>query len=89
MSLLFGISLGLAAGFYLVAVSVVAAVLPGVDEVPATFPASVLWHFRIASLGMQAIMWATFGLAFGVLAEQASRPARGYPIAMSGSSGGI
>ena len=61
----------LAAGIYLVAVIVVASTLPGVDEVPDGFPAVSLWHFRVASFGMQLIMWATIGLAFGALAERA------------------
>lgn len=62
----------LASGAYLAAVIIVAALLPAVNEVPNDFPAGVLWHFRIDSLAMQAIMWATFGLAFGALTEKAS-----------------
>src|SRR5262245_47947322 len=46
-----------------------AAALPAVDEVPAGFPASVLWNFRMASLGARAVFWAALGLSFGVLAE--------------------
>jgi predicted cobalt transporter CbtA len=49
---------------------VVARILPGINEVPDAFPAVVLWQFRVASFGMQLIMWATIGLAFGVLAER-------------------
>jgi predicted cobalt transporter CbtA len=45
--------------------------LPAVNEVPEQFPAVVLWQFRIASLGAQAIMWATLGLVFGALTERA------------------
>lgn len=37
-----------------------------------TFPAVVLWQFRIASLGAQLIMWATLGLAFGAWTERAA-----------------
>jgi predicted cobalt transporter CbtA len=44
--------------------------LPAVNEVPAEFPAVVLWRFRIASLGAQLVMWATIGLAFGAVAER-------------------
>lgn len=62
----------LAAGGYVVAVTVVASALPGIDEVPDTFPAVVLWQFRVASFGMQLIMWATIGLAFGALTERAA-----------------
>jgi predicted cobalt transporter CbtA len=68
----------IAAGSYLVAVIVVARILPGINEVPDAFPAVVLWQFRIASFGMQLIMWATIGLMFGALTERAllghSRP---------------
>ena len=35
----------------------------------------VLWDFRLDSIVMQAIMWTTLGLGFGVLAE---RPAPGH-----------
>jgi hypothetical protein len=40
--------------------------------VPDQFPAAVLWNFRIASIGAQLIMWATFGLLFGALTERAA-----------------
>lgn len=43
--------------------------LPAVNEVPAEFSADVLWQFRVAVLGMQAVLWATIGIAFGMLAE--------------------
>jgi predicted cobalt transporter CbtA len=58
------------AGVYVVIVSCVALVLPEVNEVPEGFPATVLWQFRIASLGGQAIMWGALGLLFGVAAER-------------------
>ncbi len=61
----------IAAGGYLVAATVVARILPGISEVPEAFPAVVLWQFRVASFGMQLIMWATIGLAFGALTEHA------------------
>ena len=59
-----------AGAFYLVAMLAAALVLPAINEVPAAFPAVVLWQFRIASLGAQLIMWSTIGLLFGVLAER-------------------
>jgi predicted cobalt transporter CbtA len=59
----------IAVGGYFVAVIVVAAILPGVNEVPDAFPAVLLWQFRVASFGMQLLMWATIGLVFGALAE--------------------
>jgi predicted cobalt transporter CbtA len=53
-------------------------ILPGIHEVPAGFPADVLWHFRVASLGTSAVLWATIGLGFGALAERriAAPPSR-------------
>ncbi|MFE0581601.1 CbtA family protein [Streptomyces sp. NPDC058874] len=51
------------------------AVLPGVSEVPAGFPAALLWEFRLASLAVQSTLWTTFGLAFGFLADRALVPA--------------
>lgn len=60
----------MAAAAYVVVVSAVAMALPGVNEVPEGFPATVLWQFRIASLGGQAIMWGALGLLFGVAAER-------------------
>ena len=60
----------IAAGAYIVVMAGVAFALPGVNEVPEDFPATVLWQFRIASLGAQLIMWTTLGLVFGVAAER-------------------
>ena len=60
----------LAGGAYVVAMIVVAALMPGVNEVPEQFPAVTLWSFRIASAGAQIIMWSTLGLLFGALTER-------------------
>jgi hypothetical protein len=49
---------------------VVGLALPPVDEVPAEFPAVLLWRFRMASAGAQLIMWTTIGWLSGVLAER-------------------
>ena len=57
---------------YLIIVIAVGLTLPAINEVPAEFPAVVLWQFRIASLGAQLIMWATIGLVFGALTERAA-----------------
>jgi hypothetical protein len=61
----------IAAGAYLIVVVVVGLVLPPINEVPAEFPADVLWRFRIASVGAQIVTWTTIGLVFGALAERA------------------
>jgi hypothetical protein len=61
----------LVAGFaYLLLVIVAGALLPSINEVPKTFPAVTLFRFREASLGMQAVIWTTIGLVFGVTAER-------------------
>ena len=62
-----------AAGGFIVIVSVAGWLLPGINEVPADFPATVLWRFRLASLGIQAVLWATFGLAFGAWTTRSLR----------------
>lgn len=57
----------------LVFVVIIAAVqlsMPALNEVPEAFPAVLLWKFRVAALGMQAIMWTTIGLLFGALVER-------------------
>jgi Probable cobalt transporter subunit (CbtA) len=53
--------------------------LPPINEVPDQFPAVVLWRFRIASIGLEAILWATIGLVFGILAEPLLRKGRWSP----------
>ena len=63
-----------AAGFVAL-VAVVMLVLPPVDEVPADFPADVLWRFRLASIGTQLVLWTTIGLVFGALTERRARAA--------------
>ncbi|KND42773.1 MULTISPECIES: CbtA family protein [Streptomyces] len=63
------------AGVAFVAVMAVAmAVLPHGDNTPKGFPATDLWEFRLASIGIQAVLWAGFGLLFGFLAERVLEP---------------
>jgi hypothetical protein len=71
---------------YVLLVTAAALILPGVHEVPKGFPADTLWHFRLASLGTQACIWATLGLGFGALADRlllsrSTRAAAGSPSA--------
>ena len=40
--------------------------LPAVQEVPRDFPATLIWEFRLSSLGTQAVLWAALGAAFGI-----------------------
>jgi hypothetical protein len=60
------------AGFVVV-IGVAYAFLPAVDEVPAGFPASLLWQFRLSALAVQAVLWGGFGLLFGESAERLLR----------------
>ena len=55
---------------YLVVITVVMLILPPVNEIPTGFPAGTLWNFRLASLGIEAVLWTTLGLGFGYLAER-------------------
>ncbi|CAB3750454.1 CbtA family protein [Paraburkholderia solisilvae] len=61
---------------FIAIIAAVQAGLPDINEVPAAFPAVVLWKFRVAALGMQALLWATTGLLFGALAERMQRVQR-------------
>lgn len=59
-----------AIGGYLVVVTLIAIGLPSPETVPEGFDGTVLWRFRMASLGVQAVVWTTFGILFGFLAEK-------------------
>lgn len=60
----------LAAALFLVVVTLVSHFLPEIDEVPAGFPVTLMWRFRIAAVEIQAVMWASLGLLFGWLTER-------------------
>jgi Probable cobalt transporter subunit (CbtA) len=67
----------LGAGTFLAAAGGLALALPGIDEVAPDFPASLLWEFRISSLGTQAVLWAALGVGFGIASHRAAtRPAQ-------------
>ena len=55
---------------YVVAALVLAWLMPTVNEVPAGFPVTVMWDFRVASIGIQAVLWSVLGLVFGVLVDR-------------------
>ena len=57
--------------FYLMLIVILYQLFPSIDEVPSTFPASLLWRFRIASWELQALLWASLGLTYGWIAERA------------------
>ena len=72
-------------GGYIAAMVLCFMLLPGVNEVPqqviagvvpaatgaqTTFPPTVLWRFRVASLATQVVLWATIAIGFGTLAHR-------------------
>jgi len=59
-----------ALGVYVGAVALVQTLLPVIDEVPAAFPATLLWQFRLAAVGTQAVFWLVTADLFGRTAER-------------------
>jgi hypothetical protein len=55
---------------FIIVIGIVQLALPEINEVPEHFSAVVLWRFRVASLGIQAVLWTTIGLLFGALTER-------------------
>lgn len=47
--------------------------MPVIDEVPATFPATLLWAFRSGAMATEAILWGGIGLIFGAFADRILR----------------
>jgi hypothetical protein len=60
----------LAVAAYLAVVAAFFFILPPVNEVPESFPAVTLWQFRLASFGIQTVLWGSIGVMFGFVAEQ-------------------
>jgi predicted cobalt transporter CbtA len=59
-------------GYLLVTLTAIA-LLPSYSEVPADFPATVLYEFRVASLITQLALWATLGVTLGELLYRLQR----------------
>lgn len=55
---------------YVVVMALCAWLMPIIDEVGGDFPASMLWTFRVSSVGTQLVLWTALGLTFGALAER-------------------
>lgn len=53
--------------------------LPRINEVPDSFPASLLWEFRTAALLVDAVLWGAIGLILGWLVERPNRAGRFAP----------
>jgi hypothetical protein len=45
-------------------------ILPTINEVPGSFPATLLWKFRLASLGTQSTLWLMLGFGFAALVDR-------------------
>ena len=62
----------LAGGVAAFLVTIVAAylILPSINEVPGSFPATLLWQFRFASLGTQATLWLLLGFGYAVAVDR-------------------
>ncbi|HEY4280703.1 MAG TPA: CbtA family protein [Conexibacter sp.] len=63
-----------AGGLFVALIVIAEVILPSISETPRGFSPDVLWHFRIASLGINATLWASIGLIFGALAERVIEP---------------
>ena len=50
-------------------------VVSAVTDAHVTFPPTVLWRFRVASFGIQAVLWTTIAAIFGALARRELEPA--------------
>lgn len=71
---------GLLAGAgYLAVVLVTAWLLPVNNEVTDTFPAALLWEFRIASLTVQATLWAVIGVGLATMIGAVARRSAATP----------
>ncbi len=55
---------------YVVFITLVCLVLPAINEVPENFPALTLYNFRIASVGIHAVIWSVMSVVFGYMAEK-------------------
>lgn len=62
----------LASAVYIGGVAIAYLILPDINEVPADFSATVLWRFRLASIGTHAVLWSTLGLLFGYITERSA-----------------
>ena len=61
-------------GCYAACVLIAWAAFPSIQEIPQGFPQDLLMQFRLASIGLHAVIWATLGVAFGILASRHLKP---------------
>jgi predicted cobalt transporter CbtA len=60
---------------FIVVCAVVGALLPLSPMHTGGFPPDLLWRFRLAAIGTQAVLWLSLGLVFGGLTYRAERRA--------------
>ncbi len=60
----------IAGGAYVAIVAAGQLLLPSIDEVPADFPATLLWQFRLAAIATQAVFWLVAADLFGRAASR-------------------
>src|SRR4051812_16517032 len=73
----------LAGAAFVVVIAIAQYGLPAINEIPDQFSAALLWRFRVASLGIHAVLWTTIGLSFGALTERAMAAQFGNATARS------
>ncbi|MFI7059722.1 CbtA family protein [Kribbella sp. NPDC050124] len=56
-------------GAFLVTIVAAYLILPAINEVPGSFPATLLWQFRFASLGTQATLWLLLGFGYAAAVD--------------------
>lgn len=64
----------LAVAGVLIATVALTFVLPGNTD-PVQAPVTLVWEFRLLSIGSLALLWATLAVTFGLLSERAARGA--------------
>lgn len=69
---------------YVVFLAIVFRLLPGINEVPENFPATALYDFRLATIGLQLTLWTVLSLVFGYLAERSLRRSGNYRAVPAG-----
>jgi uncharacterized membrane protein len=76
----------IAGAAFVVVIGIVQYALPEINEVPEQFSAVVLWRFRLASLGIQVVLWTTIGLLFGALTERSFPSGFSRPLSVRAAS---
>jgi len=61
---------GGAVAVYIAVVVSAGIALPSISEVPRDFPATTLWEFRQAAVGVQLVVWSTIGVVFAATAQR-------------------